>query len=317
MSLPAGPRFRRVVFLGSKPPGLACLATLHRLAPQVLTAVITVDDRSDSRSCHGEFVRFGDVTGVPVNTAENKQASEGLIAEARADLVMVLGWYWRIPKTLLDSVPGGFLGIHYSLLPKYRGGSPLVWQIINGEGQVGWSLLSFTEGLDEGPIWDQGAVPLGDDEYISDALRKLEYETIAGLQRTYPRILDGTIAPRPQPHEGATYCKARTPADGEIDWNQPARRIYDFIRAQSHPYPGAFTWCNGERLRVWRAVVGSEQTGGPPGKVSASAATGIQVACGDGGTVWLTSVAEDRPPGEIIPQAAWLGVAASKPQAGA
>ena len=317
MSRPAGPRFRRVVFLGSKPAGLACLATLHRLAPEVLAGVITLDDRSDSRSCHGEFVRFGEVTGVPVYQAENRQGSERLIAEAKADLVLVLGWYWRIPKTLLDSVRGGFLGIHYSLLPKYRGGSPLVWQIINGEEQVGWSLLSFTEGLDEGPIWEQGAVPLGEDEYIGDALRKLERETIAGLERTYPRILEGTIAPRLQPHEAATYYKARTPADGEIDWNQPARKIYDFIRAQSHPYPGAFTWCNGERLRVWRAVIGNERAGGSPGKVWDSSDMGIQVACGDGGTVWLTSVGEDQPPREIVPQGAWLGIAASEPQPGA
>ena len=291
---------RRVVFMGSKSAGLGCLRRLVALAPDRLVGVITLDDRADSRSALGGFATFAEELEQPLHVAKDRLHSENLLVELRPDLVFVLGWYWLIPKTVLDRVPGGFVGIHYSLLPKYRGSSPLVWQIINGEPTVGLSVFSFTETMDEGPIWAQIRVRLLESDYIADILAKLESKTEEVLADIYPGMLDGSLKPRPQRDEPATYGAARCPDDGLINWNQPARSVYNFIRAQSSPYPGAFTIYGGNKLPIWKADLLNTQYYGLPGQVVRVASEGVYVVCGDNHPLLLRTVSDQRPAQEVI-----------------
>ena len=208
-------------------------------------------------------------------------------------MCIVCGWYWLLRKEILESVPGGFIGIHYSLLPKYRGGAPLVWALINGEPEVGLSIFTFAEGVDSGPIWAQERIPVGPDDYISDVLERLEAKSIAALEATYPGILNGTTRPWEQEHTQATYCSMRQPSDGEIHWRAPAREVYNFIRAQSRPYPGTFTWLQGEKLVIWRARREESVYYGTPGQVSKVSADGVHVVCGDNRAVVIETVEQD------------------------
>lgn len=281
----------RLVFLGSKRLGLLAAERLHTLAGDALMAVVTVDDRDDVRSQHAALLEFGSRTGVPVHVPDGRQASETCLRELAPDCVFVVGWYWLLSPELLRSVPYGFIGVHNSLLPQYRGFSPLVWAMINGEKEAGYSIFSLTEGVDDGPLWAQERIPLGPTDYVGDVLARLEHAAVDRIGHVYEGIAGGTLVPRPQSEAGATYCARRGPGDGRIDWTQPAHRIHDFVRALSDPYPGAFTVLAGEKLTIWRADLFGPPFYGAPGQVTRLAADGSAVVTtGDGGALVLREV---------------------------
>jgi methionyl-tRNA formyltransferase len=274
-------KINRVLFLGSKQIGLNSLSTIFNLDKSSLIGVITLDDRNDSRNVFEEIQQFCDDRNINIYVVKNKQESEELIIKLKPELCIVVGWYWYIPKKIIDTVPEGFLGIHGSLLPKYRGGSPLVWAIINGEKNAGVTLFSFSEGLDNGPIWDQRIVELQPDDYVYEILKKIEDAATDIFQKKYLLILNGLIKPEPQNDAEATYCAQRIPEDGMIDWKKPAKDIYNFIRAQSHPYPGSFTIFNGEPLRILQADFTDMSYFGTPGQVGKITNEGVYIICGD------------------------------------
>ncbi len=280
----------KVLFVGSKPFGLRCLEEMHRLAPGVLVGAMTLDDRADVRSAFDQIKAFCDERGVPLIVAKNRKDSEEQIRQLAPELCLVNGWYWLVGDQTLEAVPRGFLGIHNSLLPKYRGGSPLVWTMINGEKEAGLSLFSFTRGMDEGDIWAQAAVPIEREDYISDVLCKLEEKAVEILREKYLAILDGKLVPVPQDPSGVTYCAMRSPEDGLIDWNKPAEAIYNFIRAQSEPYPGAFTFLEGKKLVIWRARPEKVTYYGTPGQVARISPDGVTVIAGDNAPLILEAV---------------------------
>jgi methionyl-tRNA formyltransferase len=271
----------RVLFLGSKLLGAAFLAALHRLEPGVLIGAITIDDRHDTRTAFDQISAYCQAHGIALSVARNRTHSEALIRELAPELCMVSGWYWLLSPGILASVPHGFIGSHFSLLPKYRGGSPLVWALINGEPEVGVSFFSFVEGVDAGRIWAQERVPVGPDDYVSDVLARLEAATLATLDSRYRAILNGEVQAVDQDNSGATYCAMRSPCDGEIYWRSPAAHVYNFIRAQSQPYPGAFTWLEGNRITIWRARRDDAIHYGTPGQVAMVTRDGVHVICGD------------------------------------
>lgn len=280
----------RVLFLGSKPLGVRTLALLARLIPQQLIGALTIDDRADARSAWDQLHALCHDHEIPLHVARDRAHAETLIRELRPELCIVSGWYWLLRQAVLDSVAHGFIGTHFSLLPKYRGGSPLVWALINGEPEVGVSIFSFVEGVDAGQIWAQERVTVGPADYISDVLPRLEHQTIAALEKHLPGILSGALVPAEQDHAAATYCAMRFPADGEIYWRSPAAAVYNFVRAQSHPYPGAFTWFQGEQLTVWRLRLDPAIHYGTPGQVALVAPDGVRVVCGDHRAVILETV---------------------------
>jgi methionyl-tRNA formyltransferase len=271
----------RVTFVGSKRLGLQVLKCMHGLSPDVLAGVITLDDRADTRSVFAELEGYCAGQGIHMQVARDRRDAEAAISARSPDLCVVVGWYWLISAAVLAAVPRGFIGIHNSVLPQYRGGAPLVWQLIRRERHVGASLFSFTPGMDDGPIWAQAIVPVQEDDYIGDVLGKLEDATLAAFRDCYPRILDGAARPVEQDHAKATYCAQRVPEDGAIDWRAPAVQVGAFIRAQSDPYPGAFTQLDGRRLTIWRADVFKGVYHGTPGQVARIAAEGVYVVCGD------------------------------------
>ncbi|MEX2286351.1 MAG: methionyl-tRNA formyltransferase [Planctomycetaceae bacterium] len=281
----------RVVFIGSKHLGLNCLKRIHELAPSSLAGVVTIDDSSDTRTVFDQFQSFGDANAVRVEVAKHRRDSERLICSLEPDICLVVGWYWLITKDTLNKVPRGFLGIHNSLLPKYRGAAPLVWAIINGDSELGFSLFSFADSMDDGPVWGQRTVSLQDDDYIGDVLQRLKDEAMVFLTDIWPSILEGSVVPIPQDQSEATFCSFRTPEDGEIDWKRPAREIYNFIRAQSAPYPGAYTSIDGTtKLTVWRAKPVDLCFYGTPGQVAQLQHNGVYVICGDNRPLLLEEV---------------------------
>jgi len=280
----------KVLILGSKALGLRIGQLLFELSPSSFAGFLTFDDSADDRSALTDLKRWCEDRGVALWVAGDRADAESIIASVAPDLCVVAGWYWLIGKQCLAGVPTGFIGIHYSRLPKYRGTSPLVWQMINGEPEAWFSIFSLTLGMDEGDLWAQGSVPVPATESIGELLPRLESAVVKTLETLYPAILRGEARPYPQPAMEPTYCAARLPSDGVIDFTEPAQRCHDFIRAQSRPYPGAFTYLDGEKLTVWRARLPSYTYFGRPGQVARIGKDGVVVICGDNRPLILETV---------------------------
>jgi methionyl-tRNA formyltransferase len=198
---------------------------------------------------------------------------------------MLFSFYFRqiLGRELLELAPHGALNLHGSLLPRYRGRCPVNWVLVNGERETGVTLHYMEAKPDRGDVVAQRAVPITDDDTALTLNRKLGEAARALLRATWPRLLAGTAPRVAQDHARATYFGGRRPADGRIDWAAPARRIYDLVRAVTHPYPGAFTTWRGRQLLVWRVQPLAARRPAVPGEVlEVRAGAGIVVATGEG-----------------------------------
>ncbi len=281
---------KKVVFVGSKPLGAKVLDALYTLAPQSLTGVVTYDDSTDIRCALPQFREFEKRTGKPLRVLKKSSELELVMQELQPELCIVVGWYWILKPELLKSVSHGWLGIHASLLPKYRGGAPLVWAMINGESETGLSLFYFDEGMDTGDIVAQRRIKISSEDSIADLLNRVEQESVDVIQEMYPHLLAGTAPRMKQNHRQATYVSLRIPSDGHIDWNHPATRIYNFVRAQTHPYPGAFFYCKDRLIRLWSARPFEYPYFGAPGQIVMVRGDSVVVTCGDGTGMSLLTI---------------------------
>jgi len=282
----------KVVFIGSKKFGLSVLEKMYSLDSESLIGVITLDDSKDDRSVLSEFQNYCDEQNLDFYMCNNKKDFNKVIEDWKPDLCIVAGWYWIIQKEVLDSVPHGFIGVHYSGLPRYRGWAPAVWQMINGEKSIWYSVFYLSKGMDSGDLLHTDYVVNKSKDYIVDILKKLENSFLVWLDKNYLLILEDSIIAVPQNEleTEPTYCARRYPFDGEIDWKKPAVEIYNFIRAQSKPYPGAFTYYNGEKLTIWSVKLTSITYYGNPGQVAKVDDSGVWVVCGDNKAIILGTI---------------------------
>lgn len=272
---------KKVVFIGSKELGYSVLKKIYELDKESLCGCITYDDRIDSRSAFDEITGFCKKESIALYVLENPKKIGEVLQKLEPDLCFVLGWYFIIEKEIIENVPQGFIGIHNSLLPKYRGFAPLVWAMINGEKKVGFSLFEFSDKMDEGNIWANGEVEVEDTDFIQDVICKIENKILDVLEQVYLKILTGEIFSYPQLSEEPSYGAKRLPEDGIINWKLRAQEVYNFIRAQSHPYPGAYTMYNGEKLIIWKAELYKHTYYGTPGQVGRIMDNNVIVVCGD------------------------------------
>jgi methionyl-tRNA formyltransferase len=169
------------------------------------------------------------------------------------DLLLTVNWRYIIPSRIYSTVGQGAYVFHDSLLPTYRGFSPTVWAMANGEDHTGVSLIEMGEGFDTGDMVAQQVVPIGLDDTIADVFERVTEAYLSVLEQNLDGLLKGTVKPVAQDHSLATFTCKRLPEDNEIDWKASSRKIYDLIRAVTSPYPGAFTTLNGKKLTIWSA----------------------------------------------------------------
>lgn len=269
------------------------LRVLAATTPGELRTVVTIDDRADPRGVPDEFAAFAASAGLDLRVAASGSEAKRLILELRPDICFVCGWYWLFDPATIAAVPRGLIGMHNSLLPKYRGGSPLVWALINGEPVVGTTIFEMSEGIDDGRIFAQYEVPVGPEDAIADVLSRLEQRALGGIASVWQALLDGTAPRRAQDAQAATWCGQRSPDDGRIDWTQTAARIYDFVRAQSQPYPGAFTEIAGKRIHILRARPFAGAYFGTPGQVLRRTSQSVLIACGGDGALEVLAASEE------------------------
>lgn len=270
---------KKVLFLGSKQLGLISVKNLYFSVPNKLSGIITFDDSKDERSILGNFKQFSYEKKIPIYILKKPSELSDLIEKEKPDLIIVVGWYWIISEKSLDKVPFGIVGIHASLLPKYRGFAPLVWAIINGEKKTGISLFYFDRGIDSGDIIAQKEFDILENDTIKEVLKKTENSIVDILKENYSKLLSGEAPRTKQNHKNATYCSQRKPEDGRINWNFSNKRIHDFIRAQAPPYPGAFSYIKDKKIIITKSRLLPYPYFGIPGFVSQVKSKSVIVCC--------------------------------------
>lgn len=214
----------------------------------------------------------------------------------KPDYIFVIGWSQIVRPPILTIPTQACIGFHPSLLPQNRGRAVIPWTILQGLRTSGATLFYLDEGLDSGDILIQKAFPVDPDETARTLYNKVIKTLRDMIREALPLLESGSPPRQPQDHSKATYCAKRTPADGLIDWQQPARQVWTLIRAVGEPYPGAFTFHRGRKLTVWEAAyLGPAPYYGLPGQIQAISHEGVVVQCGDGEHILLLTV---QPEGE-------------------
>lgn len=272
---------RSVVF-AYQDVGYVCLETLLDLGAEV-AAVLTHDDEPGEHIWFRSVRRLAETRGLPVHAPE--RIDHDWVARLRDwDPDFIFSFYYRrlLPVAALDTARRGAFNLHGSLLPKYRGRCPVNWVLVNGEVETGVTLHHMVAAPDAGDIVAQRVVPIAGDDTARTLYAKLTRAAAALLRDTYPQLCAGTAPRVPQDPAQASYFGGRRPADGRIDWAREASRVYDLVRAVTHPYPGAFTIWGDQRLFIWEAQVEpGPAEGASPGTI-VSVDPALVIATGDG-----------------------------------
>jgi methionyl-tRNA formyltransferase len=219
---------------------------------------------------------------VPV-LLRNRPDDEELMTrlkEADPDVIVATNWRTWIPPRIFSLPRHGTLNVHDSLLPAYAGFSPLIWALINGEKEVGVTAHMMNDELDAGDIVLQRALPVEPTDTATDLFHKtLELFgpiTTDGLAL----IASGHTDWVKQDRSKASFFHKRSIEDSRIDWTWPAEDLECLVRAQSHPYPAAFTYHKGKRLEILAAAVSQNRYGGTPGRIFYREGDGVVIVAG-------------------------------------
>jgi len=212
---------------------------------------------------------------------------------------MIVSGYYRIhPSKLFSQITNAVWGIHNSKLPKYRGGSPLVWQIINNEKYLGSSFFKFESGIDEGPILDQFTISNRPKLSIKKALDDIENEWKKRIPILWKKFCNGKIKPKKQNHSEATYCAQRYEFDGKVNWNQKASTIDSFVNAQTYPYPKAFFFLNKKKIKISKHSIDERKVSGTIGQVFEIKKNYVTICCGENTIIRLNKLEIE---GKVVP----------------
>jgi methionyl-tRNA formyltransferase len=275
----------RIVFMGTPEPAAFTLEQLLG-GPDPVVGVVTQPDRPAGR---GQRSAASPVKGVaegrriPVLTPEKVRGPDFLNAlkSWAPDLIVVVAYGRILPRSILEIAPHGCLNVHYSLLPKYRGAAPIAWAILNGEETSGVTTMRLEEKMDAGPIYLQTEVAIAPRETQASLQDKLAPVGATLLLKTIHAIKEGTVAPRLQREEEASYAPMLKKEDGRIDWNQPAESLERRVRA-FYPWPSAFTCWQGKLLKVHRSAAIAATVKGSPGQVERADSGGLWICTGRG-----------------------------------
>lgn len=308
------PRQRiRIAFIGCVAEGRRTLETLLALGEEVVAGFTLTPELAAKTSGAVRWDNLAERHRIPLHEVSNINDPEpvAIMHQLAPDLVFCVGWTQLVRREILDMPRLGCIGFHASLLPRNRGRAPVNWAIINGEKVTGNTMILLDEGVDTGDIIAQRAFPIEDADTCATVYEKVAQSEEDMIREVMPLVHEGRMPRRPQNHDGATLLGRRRPEDGVIDWSRTTDQLYDWVRALTHPYPGAFTWVEGSRVWVWkasRAARGSNGEGRPgvPGRLRLEGGS-LLARTGDGDLV-LESVQREGEPEVPGPEfaARWL-----------
>jgi methionyl-tRNA formyltransferase len=228
---------------------------------------------------------------IPVSKVSDPKNLE-ILKNAKLDVLFIIGWHQIVPQIVLDSSKIK-LGIHSSLLPKDRGSSPINWQIIRGETQGGVTLFHLTAGVDAGNIVDQESYIISDTDNVGTVYEKATLSSLNLLEKNWNDIHSLNLNSIIQDENKITVNKQRRPSDGLIDWSKSSQDCYNWIRAQTYPYPGAFTFYKNKKIYIWKSKI-TNYNFTNPGQII-EIGEQVIVSTGNGSIELLSLQVEDEP----------------------
>jgi methionyl-tRNA formyltransferase len=261
-------------------------ALLARSQFQVI-AVVTQPDRPKGRDLKLTASPVKEValdSNLPVLQPERARSEDFIeqLRQLKPDLIVVAAFGQILPQSILELPKFGCINLHTSLLPKYRGAGPIQWAILNDEYETGVTIMQMDAGMDTGAILTHEKTLIHESDNAQTLHDRLGTIGAELLTRTIPDYVAGQISPRPQPNEGVSYAPKIKKQDGQINWTQPGRAIWNRVRGLV-PWPGAFTHVpaqpNPYLLKIWEAE--PTRQSGSPGQILSADKSGIVVACGE------------------------------------
>jgi methionyl-tRNA formyltransferase len=276
----------KIIFMGTAELSCASLEKLSANKNFQIVAVVTQPDKPKGRELKLQFSPvkiLAEKLGLKI-LQPAKARNENFISELhelKPDLIVVVAYGQILPQSILDLPKFGCVNVHTSLLPKYRGASPIQSAILNDETETGVTIMKMDAGMDTGEILSQARTPIlpqDNSQTLHDRLAQIGAEL---LVETIPDYVAGKILSQPQKNSEASHTAKIKKEDGKIDWNLSAQEILNRLRAFT-PWPGAFTFLKTESksqlLKIWRAEI-FEQSGNA-GEILSADKNGIVVVCG-------------------------------------
>jgi methionyl-tRNA formyltransferase len=242
----------KLVFAGTPEPAVPSLRALLDSPRHEVAAVVTRPDAPAGRGrklARSAVASLADEAGIPVLTPRRPSEPEFLarLAELEPDCCPVVAYGALVPRAALDIPRHGWVNLHFSLLPAWRGAAPVQAAVRHGDEVTGATTFLLEEGLDTGPTFGLVTEPVGATDTSGDLLARLAASGAQLLLATMDGIADGTLRPRPQPSDGVSHAPKVTTSDARVEWALPPHAVDRLIRSVT-PEPGAWTTFRGDRL---------------------------------------------------------------------
>jgi methionyl-tRNA formyltransferase len=256
-----------LVFFGTGEFAADVLRSINADTDWEILAVITSPDRPAGRgqtNTPSAVKQTAEKNGLPIFQPE-KLAGFDIAELARADIGVVAEYGYLLPAKILKLPKHGTVNLHGSLLPKYRGASPIQTAMLNGEKITGVTLMLMDAKMDHGPIISQAETKIDPDEMKNELYAKLSKLAAEIFLRDTPRYISGELVPTEQDHANATYCKILSRDDGRLNFHSTSLEAYNQYRALT-PWPGIWSLINSKRLKFHRLTI-SDRTNLTPGQI--------------------------------------------------
>ncbi|MDQ2800907.1 MAG: methionyl-tRNA formyltransferase [Armatimonadota bacterium] len=275
----------RLLFMGTSPFAVPALHRLLESSGYEVQGVVTQPDRPHGR---GGKVASSPVkdsavqAGLPLYQPEKVRAKEFVqtVHDLAPDAIVVAAFGQIIPQRILDIPPLGCLNVHGSLLPRWRGAAPMQYALMAGDAETGVTTMMMDVGLDTGDILLQASLPLDDIQDLGTLESRLAEIGADLLLRTLEALVRGDCPRIAQDPSVVTLAPSLPPDVGQLDWSRPARDLHNLVRGVT-PKPGAYTFWQGKRLKVWRTEF-IEENGSAPGTIENIGGQGITVGTSKG-----------------------------------
>ena len=273
----------KLIFMGTPDFAATVLEGLLDDANYDVLAVVTQPDRAVGRKKEIKMTPVKEVAlahNLPVYQPEKMSGSDEMaeLMTLGADGIVTAAFGQFLPTKLLDYVDFA-VNVHASLLPKYRGGAPIHYAIINGDKEAGVTIMEMVKKMDAGDMIAKASTPITDEDNVGTMFEKLAVIGCDLLLKTLPDYIAGNIKPEPQDESKATFSPNITPEEERIDWNKSAREVFNHIRGL-YPWPVAHTLLDGKRFKIYEASLAEGQ--GQPGQIIEKGKETLVVATGDG-----------------------------------
>ncbi|MBI3659968.1 methionyl-tRNA formyltransferase [Candidatus Acetothermia bacterium] len=284
----------KIIFVGTAPLGVP---TLRAIAHEHdVLAVFTQPDRPAGRHLQSKPPPIKEAAlelRLPIYQPEKINRDVEFIKQLQPELIFTCAYGQILSKKLLQVPSKGCVNLHASLLPKYRGAAPIQWAIVNGEEFTGLTTFLMDVGVDDGPILLQESIVITDDDTTATLHERMATIGPDLVLQTLDELEKGILQTKSQDHSQATYAPKITDEMARIDWSQPAQKIHNLIRG-FNPVPGAFTFLNGSRLKVYQSRIIENANSGKSGEILRAEPAGMIVRTGVGALELLEVQPESR-----------------------